>query len=561
MKTKTVNIRLKQCMLCSAAVLLIAGCEKNDSAIQNSSNQIEVQAHINGPKKLQNRVGIADGNTFDEGDKIGVFIVDNTVSGELVDNGELRPSGNHADNVLHTLSDDLKWVSGQGDMLWTNNQNSIYLTAYYPYQSNLTTGVTDMAQVPFAVKAKQAETEAGTDRNNYQLSDLLWARSANATKGTATGSAGNTIALKFNHVLSKATINITFNDEFKNAGGTIVVPTHEVIVQGTNINALIDFTKDTIDGGKPNPIGKTIAVANLTTPDYQPITALKTNTLADGATYQAIVVPQTVTNNTLITIKTTANGKVYNYTPARFEFQSGMHHTFNITVGSYNITVTTSTASAINDWGTGAGDTGDADKASIFNSLYWATANLGVNVTDKLGGLWKWDTSLAPAGYKLPSEVEFKAILPSTTGTASAFTTPGYTAATDEQYYSDGTNTIYGIKKDSEGNRYWMRWQYLTAGTNEKYLKITHWEDAVDPSANLENPAGTNETEKLATIKALFPKSQPSTLILPAANSNGNGNYWTATKDRYVHFDKDAINIKDVVSADTEKYSVRCIQK
>ncbi|MDD3038683.1 fimbrillin family protein [Bacteroides sp.] len=532
------------------ALLFLAGCEKNESSeTYVDDNQIRVSALINGAKDTQPRIAAVDGKAFEKDDEIGIFVVDNDVSGSVVADGTLLPLGNHADNIKHTLNDKNIWESSQGSMLWNNNQNSVYLTAYYPYLSDITTSVTDMTKVPFAVKTNQSKTETNAKRSNYQLSDLLWAHSANATKNTETGQAGAPVKLIFNHVLSKATIHVTFNDEFKDASGNIVVPTHSISITGTNVNSLIDFTKKTAgNDGKPETTGTDIAIVNETTTDIQPITPASLASTGDTRDYQAIVVPQTITNNTLISLN--VNGKVYNYAPSSFTFKSGFHHIFNITVGSYNITVSTETA--INDWTPDNNeDTGDADKTSDFNKLFWSTSNFGTNATYPLGETYEWKTSLAPAGYRLPTPEEFAAILPAN---SVKFNTSGYILDEDNEYYSDGVNTIYGIKKVGT-DKYFFSWQYLTTTTPTitKYLRISTWTDAVTAGTTLDNKT-TNE------VKALFPKSQAQVLILPASDGNGSGSYWTATDKKYMNFDATQISMKtDAVSG--KKCSVRCIQK
>lgn len=564
-------------LYCAIAILFMTGCEKEDSN-PIEDNRILVQASINGPQS-QTKVTepTPEGKSrFEENDEIGVFVIDNIASGGMESDGVLEPTGNHADNVKHILSDG-KWKNeGTNDMLWTNNQ-SLYLIAYYPHQTTLTDGVTDMTKVPFQVKANQSVKESGAARTNYQLSDLLWARSANTKKGT--GSATTPIELKFNHALSKATINLKFNDEFKDpATDTITVPsTITVSVVGTNTKALVNF-RSAIKASpsyKPDPnwednedamtAEKGIAIADVKAPSYDAITPASVTTASTGyhKTFQAIVVPQTILNNTLITIKATINGadKVYNYTPSEFEFKSGLHHIFNITVGSYGLTVSTSTTDAINDWGTGEVTAGDTEKASLFNGNYWATGNLGITDANKLGTLYAWSASLCPAGYRLPTESEYAAILPAI---SLSFTPAKSSTPENDEYYADGSTTIYGIKKAADNTRYWICWQYLKTTTvpADKYLKISRWTDSVADGISL--PTTGSDAEKLLAIKAMLPKSQAQTLILPAASSSGTeGDYWTATKDKYISFNATTITPSNTVSAgDTGKTcSARCIQK
>lgn len=563
-------------LYCVIATLFLGGCQNEDS-YPIEDNHILIQASINS-SQLQTRVTepTEEGKSnFEEKDEIGIFVIDNITSSGIESDGILEPTGNHADNVRHILDKDKKWINdGNNNMLWTNNQ-SLYLTAYYPYQATLTDGVTDMTKVSFQVKTDQSAKENGATRTNYQLSDLLWARSSNTKKET--GSVTNPVELKFNHALSKATINLKFNDEFKEPDGNITLPSAiTVSVVGTNTKALVNFRSEikASPSYKPNPnweddkssmtAEKGIAIADAKTPSYDAIISAPVITANAGfhKTYQAIVVPQTIQNNTLIKIKVTISGKekVYNYTPDKFEFKSGLHHIFNITVGSYDLTVTTNITDAINDWGNGEVSTGDTEKASLLNGNYWATSNQGITDANRLGALYTWSASPCPAGYRLPTVEEYAAILPTT---ATNFAPAGSNTSGNDQYYADGVATIYGIKKASDNTRYWIRWQYLatSTATSDKYLKISYWTDQVDDATSL--PTTGTDAEKLSAIKTMLPKSQPQTLILPATSSSGTeGDYWTSTKDKYIRFNATTITPDNTVTAgETSKTcSVRCIQ-
>lgn len=562
----------------SLAVLLLAGCEKNE--FNPEADRIRVQPSINDSQRLQTRVTESDkgASTFEKGDEIGVFVVNNTVSGGVVADGELLPANNHADNVKHILAEDGSSWQATGDMFWSKSQ-SIYLTAYYPYIEMLTNGITDMSKVPFQVKINQSQKESGAARTNYQLSDLLWARSANVSKTSGSGEEAASVDLKFNHILSKATINLKFNDEFKDPiSGDIEIPSAiTVSVVGTNTKALLNFCSavKAAPSYRPDPNWednkddmtalKAIAVANAATPAYDAITPmpLAIPTTGYNKTFQAIVVPQIIQSNTLITIKTTVNGKEksYNYTPASFEFKSGLHHIFNITVGSYDLTVSTGSldgTGAIIDWNDGDDDSGDTEAPSLFKDNYWATANLGTNTTDQLlGKLYPWTATPCPAGYRLPTTEEYAAILPTT---STSFDPAASSTSGEDQYYADGSTTIYGIKEASDNTRYWIRWQYLTTttATPYKYLRISYWADKVDNGTNL--PATGSDAEKLSAIKAMLPKSQPQTLVMPAASPNAEGNYWSGTQNTYIRFNANAVN-PPATTAGNETYSVRCIQK
>ena len=242
----------------------------------------------------------ANDSNFQTDDKVGIYVVN--YNGETA--GSLANSGNHVDNIGFEYNGSA-WAPDE-TIYWKDKKTSADFYAYYPYSTN----VTDVTTHPFSVKADQ-RSEA-----NFWASDFLWGKETNVTP---TSSA---VAIKTNHVLSRMIIEVKPGEGFTESEWTAA--TKSVKITGMKTAATIDLASGT-------------ATATGTAADISPLKASTSGTL----TYKAMVVPQTVADNSKL-IVVTVNGVDYVYRKG-YEFKANTQHSFTITVNkstsSVNVTI------------------------------------------------------------------------------------------------------------------------------------------------------------------------------------------------------------------------------
>lgn len=175
------------------------------------------------------------------------------------------------------------------------------------------------ASITHTVKTDQ------TNSGNYCVSDLLYS----VNKGVA--SSTNPLSISFYHLLSKVEVALIPGNGFTEAD-----------LDGATVKIL--NTVNTVKFTPSKEVDMTVQSARASMLSVEGIeTKAEINVNEYG---EAIVVPQTVAANTdLIEIK--LNGNTYKVTPtAASTFESGKKYTYNLTISSYGLTVT----SSVTDW-------------------------------------------------------------------------------------------------------------------------------------------------------------------------------------------------------------------
>lgn len=133
-------------------------------------------------------------STWENGDEIGVYAVKH---GE-----QLLPSGNFIHNVKLTYTGDT-WTASKG-IYWPKDGTKYDFYAYYPYDD----AATDPTSIAYNVHTGQSATTniGGTEKSNYNLSDLLMAKNNNSGKGYG---KGETVRLSFTHALAMVQVNVS----------------------------------------------------------------------------------------------------------------------------------------------------------------------------------------------------------------------------------------------------------------------------------------------------------------------------------------------------------------
>lgn len=235
-------------------------------------------------------------NGFCDGDAMGVYIVD--YQGDTP--GTLQNKGNRGNNVKHTFDEAAyKWNSAY-DVYWKDEHTHIDIYGYYPFGAP-----EDVNAYPFEVQKDQSTTTTSNEMGGYEASDFLWGKAADVAP------TEKVIRLPMRHRMSSPRITLAKGEGF--ADGEWAGLEKQVLVRNVKRNALINLA----DGS----ITATGEVQQTGTIPY-----VKDNV------FRAIVVPQTVSANTIL-FTITVDGVVYNFSkPEDFTYVSGKMHNFTIQV-------------------------------------------------------------------------------------------------------------------------------------------------------------------------------------------------------------------------------------
>lgn len=235
-------------------------------------------------------------NGFCNGDAMGVYIVDYQSDTP----GTLQNNGNRGNNVKHTFDEAAyKWNSAY-DVYWKDEHTHIDIYGYYPFGAP-----EDVNAYPFEVQKDQSTTTTNNEMGGYEASDFLWGKAADVAP------TEKVIRLPMRHRMSSPRITLAEGEGF--ADGEWAGLEKQVLVRNVKRNALINLA----DGS----ITATGEVQQTGTIPY-----VKDNV------FRAIVVPQTVSANTIL-FTITVDGVVYNFSkPEDFTYVSGKMHNFTIQV-------------------------------------------------------------------------------------------------------------------------------------------------------------------------------------------------------------------------------------
>ncbi len=253
----------------------------NDSPSPSPTPADKLPIHIN--MSMSSR---ATDNAFEEGDAIGLFVVNRNANGS---ENNLQVSNNHIDNCKFTYHNGT-W-SSVTPTYWKDETTHADFYMYHPYTST----ISDVENMPWNVKADQSKL------SDYKASDLLIGKTANVTP---TASA---VPINAKHVMSQMIITLVAGNGFT-----------ETSLASANIR--INHLKNNATANLSN--GEVTATGDFTT-----IIPLKEN-----GKYKAIIVPQTVDEENFITIN--VDGNDYNLPKdTNFQaFEAGKSHQFSVTL-------------------------------------------------------------------------------------------------------------------------------------------------------------------------------------------------------------------------------------
>lgn len=344
---------------------------------------------------------------FDTGDRIGLTIT--------------KASGTFVENRMMTYDGAAFTSDG---LLWYNELNEeSTLTAYHPYSDQ-------GAPATFGVAEDQTSGTAS--------SDLLVAAKSGVTPGSAP------VGMLFRHVMSQLSVLID---------NTTDAEVSEVTLSGLVPEAEVDFAA-------VSATAKTGAVA----------ADIRAFEVSPGATFRAIVVPQTAS---LTVTVTASDGKNRSKTIPSAQLVSGMRYDLSVEVTDIDISV--SLSGDIDDWQEGGSlDGGPSDddepvgegtltyqgetyRTSAIGGKVWMVDNLryvpeeavmesglwyplgGVSAVATQGMLYNYDTAtqnavsrsgyvqgICPEGWHLPDKAEFASLIESEERAVDFFCIGGY---------------------------------------------------------------------------------------------------------------------------------------
>lgn len=260
----------------SLLAVAVAGCKKDEN--KQESLSFVLTGDIADVEQVQQSSSktVASKSSFAADDQIGVFVVPykNTTTA-----GVFYGSGNYADNVPFTTTDGSKFTSSAA-ISFPNETTPVDIYAFGMYHTQYNTLGDDVSSSPQALPwtVDAVQNSAATIVKN----DVMSAAAKNITPQS------NAIPLVFRHRLAKVEISFTLPTTFRGyavSGATLNV-------QGTKPSTIINMTDPTIAPSVASGVVTPIAAYRAL-----PITEAA-NVL--GYTFEAIVVPQTVSAGSVI---------------------------------------------------------------------------------------------------------------------------------------------------------------------------------------------------------------------------------------------------------------------
>lgn len=288
----------------------------------------------------QTRAATADGQ-WTTGDEVAIQV-------KGVKDGVKKYTPTSISNNAATAT--LQAATGETPFYWESTSD-INVSAWYLGTGYSATPPTD-ASWSWSVQSNQNENEG------YQKSDFLYAPAKSFAFKPQTGADNS---LTFYHQTAKVIINIRSEGILTDASKIASV----VIGNNNNIALKGTYTAPTGNGtaGTWNPAtdGKgTITPKTLTSPNTGVSFGSGSSTETALASYEALVIPQTVTTGENF-IGITVDGITYYYKAetGKNELKAGYVHTYNITVKGEKLEVTVSNSSM--NWGTGTSGSGSVE--------------------------------------------------------------------------------------------------------------------------------------------------------------------------------------------------------
>lgn len=271
---------------------MMVSCSEETSLFVGSDGDMPINISAEYPVKgVSTR---ATDNGFQDGDAVGLFIVDYNPDGTP---GELLMKGNRADNVRFDYNG-VGWAANH-QIYWANKNTPADFYGYYPFDA----AMQNVTEHEFSVYADQDGTTAG--KSNYEQSDLLWAKTEKVQPTT------ECIQLRYSHLMAGITVQLQMGTGFEASEWAQLEKT-----------VLID---NVVTASTVNLQTGEVTMKEGTEPDV--VTPLVYNNM-----WRAVVVPQTIAAGKRV-LNITIDGKNYGLVKSEtVRFVGGKMHNFTVTV-------------------------------------------------------------------------------------------------------------------------------------------------------------------------------------------------------------------------------------
>ena len=228
-------------------------------------------------------------------------------------------------------------------MLWQNNEQTINVTAAYMQGKDFTDN-------EFVDGANLTVAADQSDQGKLNQQDLLTMPTKNVNPQIDL--VGGKIAINFYHALSKLDVTLDLANEFF-ALGQNTANISDVKISGTNLG----YTFQPMETANEN-YGTVTAAATPVAGDILPMKGTCTDATADSkhsmATYESIIVPQTIAANGL-TVSFKIGTRSFSWTNTQpITLEQGKQYTLPLTVG-YNTVTAGARAFTARNWENGNG--------------------------------------------------------------------------------------------------------------------------------------------------------------------------------------------------------------
>lgn len=262
---------------------LISACSSGDEEPVNNPEVPVKQIPISLSCGVTSNTRVTDYG-YEDQDKIGLYVVN--YEGEIP--GVLRNTGNYVHNMRFTY--DGTWTPDKM-IYWKDENTKADFYCYFPYGKP-----SDLTSYAFSIKENQSAEV------NYKASDFLYGK----TLGVSPTDKAVSITTK--HIFSCVIVNVEAGNGFTSE--SLSQAAIGVKINGIQTDAIIDLTKG-------------VATATGTAKTILPLEN------GNNRSYKALIVPQTVSADNLITI--TIDGRDFNL-KKDFTFVGGKRHTIPVTV-------------------------------------------------------------------------------------------------------------------------------------------------------------------------------------------------------------------------------------
>lgn len=271
---------------------MMVSCSEETSLFVGSDGDMPINISAEYPVKgVSTR---ATDNGFQDGDAVGLFIVDYNPDGTA---GELQMKGNRADNVRFDYNG-ASWAANY-QIYWANKNTPADFYGYYPFDA----AMQNVTEHEFSVYADQDGTTAG--KSNYEQSDLLWAKTEKVQPTT------ECILLRYSHLMAGITVQLQMGTGFEASEWAQLEKT--VLVDNVVTASTVNLQTGEVtmkEGAEP-----------------EIITPLVYNNM-----WRAVVIPQTIAAGKSV-LNITVDGKNYGLVKSEaVQFVGGKMHNFTVTV-------------------------------------------------------------------------------------------------------------------------------------------------------------------------------------------------------------------------------------